>query len=82
MHTAISFVFYFKMKFIFVILTVFLLAFSLIAQFTLIQSTQIEVSLAVIEAVVAIVVIVIILTVGHEATEEVGYREMNPPEDV
>ena len=48
------------MKFIFVVLIVVLLAGSLITQFTVIQSRQVEAVLAVIEAVVAIGVIVII----------------------
>ena len=70
------------MKFIFVVLTILLFAFSLITQFTLIQSRQVEVLLAVIEAVVALIVIVIILTFGHEDSEGVGYEEMGPSVDV
>ena len=70
------------MKFIFVVLTVLLFAFSLITQFTLIQSTQVEVILAVIEAVVALIVIVIILTFENVASEGVGYEEMGPSVDV
>ena len=70
------------MKFIFVVLTVLLFAFSLITQFTLIQSRQVEAILAVIEAVVAIIVIVIILTFGKVDSDGVGCREMDPYEDV
>ena len=70
------------MKFIFVVLIFVLLAGSLITQFTVIQSRQVETVLAVIEAVIAIVVIVIILTVGNKAATGTRYREMEPPEDV
>ena len=64
------------MKCIFVILTILVLAFILITQFTLIQSRHLEATLAVIEAVVAIVVIVIIITVRPIDTQGDGYREM------